>query len=465
MEGYTGSTGRRGPWNPTRVCDIHFCQFEIIFKRQNHVPKVQNISSLPPLRRRVTFSFFLRCVKMYIRRNQRNPWKLQPGPSTLRRHLQSGGRRSWRRKRLRMCGLTSSFCSKHQTFSPWTQRNSSTWQPRTSSTRLSRKGTSFSNSLSFLSMNQLSMGIPLESWKTNKPLWSRANVAWTHRGIVFYLIGEGLRWVVDDDGLGEIPTQDVQVFDVVPLDAHAVLTEQPVPEGHSEGTVRGWSLAAWTQVGCHSPDQLLPWIQDVQQLVGVDFLRGREENDLKTFNRQQLKADAFLCTEGHVEGEPNPSPHTSDTCARGTRGKTASVGHKPAAGKEEQLSKRRQALNHRQEVRRRTWYITSWKSTGKVKAASSSSFKLQWTRVSSWQQKAERQQACKNTTGGLIWGSAFYSPDPGPGKTPECCAFSKVALACVLTALLSEEARAWWRSNWKERAQKDLQASLDNTWK
>lgn len=48
------------------------------------------------------------------------------------------------------------------------------------------------------------------------------------------------------------------------------------------------------------------------------------------FNRQQLKADALLCIQGHVEEEQNPSPRTSDTCAQGTRGKTASVGRKPA---------------------------------------------------------------------------------------------------------------------------------------
>lgn len=147
-----------------------------------------------------------------------------------------------------------------------TEKPSSDSQPRTRSTRLSRKGTSFSNSLSFLSMNQLSMGIPLESWKTNNALWCHTHATRTHGGrqAVCYLIGEGLRWVVDDDGLGEIPTQDVQVFDVIPLDADAVLTEQPVPEGDSEGTVRGWNVTLWTQVWSHWPDQLLPWIQNVQ---------------------------------------------------------------------------------------------------------------------------------------------------------------------------------------------------------
>lgn len=38
----------------------------------------------------------------------------------------------------------------------------------TSVTSFSRKGTSFRSSLSFLSTNQLSMGIPLDSWKWDK---------------------------------------------------------------------------------------------------------------------------------------------------------------------------------------------------------------------------------------------------------------------------------------------------------
>lgn len=58
------------------------------------------------------------------------------------RDAQSGGRRSCKRKRSRMCGRTSSFIS----------------------TSFSRKGTSFRSSLSFRSTNQLSIGIPLESW-------------------------------------------------------------------------------------------------------------------------------------------------------------------------------------------------------------------------------------------------------------------------------------------------------------
>lgn len=43
---------------------------------------------------------------------------------------------------------------------------------------------------------------------------------------------------------------------------------------------------------------------------------------------------------------------------------------------------------------------------------------------------------------GLIKGGVVHSPGPGRGKTLECCAFSKVALVCALTALPSVEARA-----------------------
>lgn len=107
---------------------------------------------------------------------------------------------------------------------------------RTSSTSFSRKGTSFRSSLSFLSTNQLSMGIPLESWanthiQTVTPLKHRAATeGFTLLMEELYLVGKGLGWVVDYYRLGEIPSQDVEVFDVVPLNTHAVLAKQPVPE-------------------------------------------------------------------------------------------------------------------------------------------------------------------------------------------------------------------------------------------
>lgn len=45
------------------------------------------------------------------------------------------------------------------------RRSCSQGERLTISTNFSKKGTSFSSSLSFLSMNQLSIGIPLDNWK------------------------------------------------------------------------------------------------------------------------------------------------------------------------------------------------------------------------------------------------------------------------------------------------------------
>lgn len=54
-----------------------------------------------------------------------------------------------------------------------------------------------------------------------------------------------------------------------------------------------------------------------------------------------------------------------------------------------------------------TWYMTSWKRTGKVSAASSSSFKLQWTRVSSCRRKTIHENLCQNESlvmeAALLW--------------------------------------------------------------
>lgn len=143
-----------------------------------------------------------------------------------------------------------------------------------------------------------------------------------------------------------------------------------------------------------------------------------------------------------MEGEPSPSPHTSDTCARGTRGKTASVGHKPAAGKGAAV-KEVPGLQSQtgSEATYLVYYILKEHREGQGRIFEF----IQTTVDKSFILTTEGRTSAsvqKHTTGGLIQGSAFRSPDPGPGKTPECCAFSKVALACVLTALLSEEARA-----------------------
>lgn len=205
--------------------------------------------------------------------------------------LQSGGRRLCRRKRLRMCGRTSSFCSKCEIFKYLKadkprerQRNQAAGENHIPAPPGSPgKEPAFPARCRFGPWTSSRWG---SHWKAEKPT-ARIGVVPSHTptGCVFYLIGEGLRWVVDDDGLGEIPTQDVQVFDVIPLDADAVLAEQSVPEGRREGTISGWNATSRSQVWCHPPDQLLSWIQDVQQLVGIDFLRRRKENNLKKINR------------------------------------------------------------------------------------------------------------------------------------------------------------------------------------
>ena len=72
---------------------------------------------------------------------------------------------------------------------------------------------------------------------------------------VLQLVAERLRRVVDDDRLGEVAAEDVEVLDVVAVDADAVLAEQPVL------------------------DVLPVGIEQVEELVGVDLLRGREQGD------------------------------------------------------------------------------------------------------------------------------------------------------------------------------------------
>lgn len=152
------------------------------------------------------------------------------------------------------------------------------------------------------------------------------------------------------------------------------------------------------------------------------------------------------------------SPRTFETCAQETHEKRALTEHTPTDWKRTNRDKK---CNHSSKkngdlwisewhLTDGTWYITSWKSTGNVRAASSSSFKLQWTRVSSWQWKtikpikvssASIQDTSEETFHGL--------PDPRREKTLVCCGFSKVTPVCVLTALPSGEARAWWRSTLK----------------
>lgn len=109
----------------------------------------------------------------------------------------------------------------------------------TSSTSFSRKGTSLRSSLSFLSTNQLSMGIPLESWRRSNDItrWQKyklkfhlcflllllvEKIKWETK-LWNYLIGKGLWWIVNYYGLGKIPAENVEVFNIIPLDADTVL--------------------------------------------------------------------------------------------------------------------------------------------------------------------------------------------------------------------------------------------------
>ena len=45
-----------------------------------------------------------------------------------------------------------------------------------------------------------------------------------------HLVAKGLGAVVDDDGLGEVATQDGEVLHVVALHTHAMLSEKPESE-------------------------------------------------------------------------------------------------------------------------------------------------------------------------------------------------------------------------------------------
>lgn len=129
------------------------------------------------------------------------------------RPVQSGGKRSWSLNLSRTCGRTSSF---------WRGQQVQEWQkthvrlsertmacsngPLTISTSFSKKGTNFSSSLSFLSINQLSMGIPFDSCRGRQHQQSEQRTStnkavkhtdfWEH-----HLIGKGLWWIIYDDGL------------------------------------------------------------------------------------------------------------------------------------------------------------------------------------------------------------------------------------------------------------------------
>lgn len=93
---------------------------------------------------------------------------------------------------------------------------------------------------------------------------------------ILHLVAKTLRAIVHNDGLGEIPPENGEVFDVVSLNADAVLPEE--------------SMA----------DELLLPVQQVHQLIRVDFLGGRKENYLPT-----LRAAAEEFVETGTEANEN----------------------------------------------------------------------------------------------------------------------------------------------------------------
>lgn len=169
----------------------------------------------------------------------------------MHRTLQSGGKRSCNRNFSLMCGRTSSSCKKkykqtslsdllfYSTFffkrRPTKQKSvplSRGIHSLTNSTSFSKNGTSFRSSLSFLSTNQLSIGMPLDSCKRETQsecqIFLKANKN-KQTSKSTNLVCKGLRRVVDYYSFGQISPKYVKVFDVVSLDAHAVLAKQPVP--------------------------------------------------------------------------------------------------------------------------------------------------------------------------------------------------------------------------------------------
>lgn len=71
------------------------------------------------------------------------------------------------------------------------------------------------------------------------------------------MISKSLRRIIYDDGFGEVPAQYRQILDVIPVNTNAVLPKQPVF------------------------DPFPIRIQQIQQLVGVDPLGSREQDDLE----------------------------------------------------------------------------------------------------------------------------------------------------------------------------------------
>lgn len=71
------------------------------------------------------------------------------------------------------------------------------------------------------------------------------------------MISKRLWRIIDNDGLRQVPAQDREIFDVVPVDAHAVFPKEAVL------------------------DPLPLRVQQVQQLVGVHSFRRGKQYDLE----------------------------------------------------------------------------------------------------------------------------------------------------------------------------------------
>jgi len=82
-------------------------------------------------------------------------------------------------------------------------------------------------------LNRNPVGKLQETRETQHP-WSSITGTSSNRCLLYrpvekvYLIGKGLGWVVDDYRLGKIPSENIQVFNIIPLNTHTVLTKQPM---------------------------------------------------------------------------------------------------------------------------------------------------------------------------------------------------------------------------------------------
>lgn len=103
---------------------------------------------------------------------------------------------------------------------------------------------------------------PLEvtstSWMNN--CW-RVTVGEMARDV--YLVGKGLWWIINDDGLWQISAQNVEVLDVVPLDAHAMLAKQPVSTVTQDREGLGEAINQWQgQRGINNSEEPRRWQSD-----------------------------------------------------------------------------------------------------------------------------------------------------------------------------------------------------------